>query len=304
MPKVIVTGATGYIGSHVVRYLLSQGWEVGIIAQPKFGYGNIIDIKDKLDIFEYMGDINSLMEYFKNANADVVMHLAAAVITNYVPEQIPTLIRSNIEFGTQVLEAMRSSKTRLFITTGSNWQNYNSATYNPVDLYAATKEAFEKIIQLYVDAYDFRSVTLRLFDVYGEDDKRPKLWTLLRNIAENGECLDISRGEQLIDMVHVTDIAKAYEAAYWLLAKNSDLKSHIYGVGTGKFLPLKDIIIRFQQLLKKDINLNWGGRPYKTREVMIPYMGYEPLPNWEASISLEEGLARLANASHSCNIGE
>ena len=173
MPNCIITGATGYIGSHVLRHLLDKGWEVSIVAQSNFGYANIEDLIPQIDVFEYEGDISSLIDFFKRKNADVVMHLAAAVITNYKPEQIPTLIRSNIEFGTEILEAMRQSATRLFIGTGSYWQNYKSDSYSPVDLYAATKEAFEKILQYYVEAFGIRAITLRLFDIYGEDDRRP-----------------------------------------------------------------------------------------------------------------------------------
>ena len=125
----IITGATGYIGSHLVKYLLEQGWEVRIISQPEFGYANIEDVKDKIHIFEYDHDINSLINYFRSVNAEVVFHLAAAVITDYKPEQVSILIQSNIQFGTEILEAMKYSSTRLFVSTGSYWQNYNSDIY-------------------------------------------------------------------------------------------------------------------------------------------------------------------------------
>ena len=220
MPTVIITGATGYIGSHVAKHLISKGWKIVIISQPHFGYSNVEEIKTQIEIFEYDGNIESLINFFKIKKADVVMHLAAAVITNYQPVQIPMLIRSNIEFGTEILEAMRQSETRLFIGTGTYWQNYNSESYNPVDLYAATKEAFEKILKYYVDAYGVRAITLRLFDVYGEDDKRPKLWNILRNIAGTDKSIDLSPGEQLLDLVYISDVARAYEQAYWLLQKD------------------------------------------------------------------------------------
>lgn len=293
MSKAIVTGATGYIGSHVVKHLLNQGWQVGIISQPEFGYGNVEEIKQCLEIFEYDGNIDKLINYFKKADADVVMHLAAAVITNYKPEQIPTLITSNICFGTQVLEAMRFSRTRLFIGTGSYWQNYNSDSYNPVDLYAATKEAFEKILQYYVDAFNIRAITLRLYDVYGEDDKRPKLWSLLRDIAGTDKTIDLSPGEQLLDLVHVTDVAKAYEAAYYCLIEKNSIHNEVYGVSTGDPKPLKEIVNLFQSIISKKMNLNWGARPYKSREVMSPFEGYKILPNWEADIDIMEGLTKF-----------
>src|ERR1035437_1160934 len=194
--KGVITGATGYIGSNLLRYLLTQDWEIYIIAQPEFGYSNIEDIKDKIQIVEYDKNVNTLIDFFKETNPDVVFHLAAAVISNYKPEQISILIESNILFGTQVLEAMRHSQTKLFINTGSYWQNYNSDEYNPVDLYAATKESFEKIIQYYVDAHNFRCITLRLFDCYEKNEKISKLLNLLCQIAQDGTTLDVSHGEQ------------------------------------------------------------------------------------------------------------
>lgn len=293
MPKAVVTGATGYIGSHVVRHLLNQGWEIGVIAQPEFGYGNVEDIKQRLDIFEFDGNINNLIDFIIKANADVVMHLAAAVITDYKPNQVSTLISSNIGFGTQVLEAMKFSRTRLFIGTGSYWQNYNSESYNPVDLYAATKEAFEKILQYYVDAYGFRAITLRLFDVYGEDDCRPKLWTLLRDIAGTERYIDLSPGAQMIDLIHISDVARAYEIAYELLVKSPSLSNEIYGVNTGSPKTLKDTVAIFQSTLGKRINIHWGGKPYKQREVMVPPTSYVTLPTWKPMVDLVTGFGKF-----------
>lgn len=293
MPSCIITGATGYIGSHVAKHLLSKGWNVSIIAQAEFGYSNIGDVKSQLDVFEYDGDINKLIDFFKKKNVDVVMHLAAAVITNYTPEQIPTLIRSNVEFGTEVLEAMKQSSTRLFIGTGSYWQNYNSDTYNPVDLYAATKEAFEKILQYYVDAYDFRAIILRLFDVYGEDDKRPKLWTLLRDIAGTEKTLDLSPGGQLLDLVHIDDVVRAYEHAYDLLIHYPKIRNEVYGVFSGNQVPLTEAVNLFKEILQKPIEVRFGARPYKRREVMHPCRTYQRLKGWVPEIDMAHGFSRF-----------
>lgn len=289
----VITGATGYIGSHVLKYLLSQDWEIHIIAQSEFGYSNIEDVKDYIHIYEYGCGLSSMIKYFQEINADVVFHLAAAVITNYKPEQITTLIQSNIQFGTEVLEAMKFSSTRLFIGTGSYWQNYNSDSYNPVDLYAATKEAFEKILQYYVDAHDFRAITLRLFDVYGEDDKRPKLLNLLKEIAGTERSIDVSPGEQYLDMVHISDVCSAYYKAYELLNSERLIKNEIYGIYTGERMCLKEIVKLFSNVLKQNLNVNFGKRAYKNREVMEPMKHYKCLPQWVPAISLREGLERF-----------
>lgn len=292
--KCIITGATGYIGSHLLKYLLSQGWDCHIIADPRFGYDNIKDVLSKVDVFEYAGDVNSLCAYFKKVEADVVFHLAAAVITNYKPEQVPVLIQSNIQFGAEVLEAMKGSVTRVFVGTGSYWQNYNSENYNPVDLYAATKEAFEQIIQYYVDAYQYKAATLKLFDVYGEDDTRPKIWNILRGIAGTDRSLDVSPGEQMLDLVHVSDVCTAYECAFKYLIKKTASCRENFGVYTGERYSLKEAIHIYEEYLNKRLNVIFGGKKYKEREVMNPISCLPRIPSWYPKISPKAGLKRLA----------
>jgi CDP-3, 6-dideoxy-D-glycero-L-glycero-4-hexulose-4-reductase len=291
--KCIITGATGYIGSHVLKYMLSKGWEVHIIADPKFGYDNIKDSIGKIDIFEYDGDILSLCDYFQKTQADVVYHLAAAVITNYKPEQVPILIQSNIQFGTEILEAMKQSNTKLIVSTGSYWQNYNSDDYNPVDLYAATKEAFEKIIKYYTEAEGIRAITLRLYDVYGTNDLRPKLWNTIKKIAGTDEVLNLSPGEQRLDMIFISDVCTAYEKAFSLLIENKNVKNETYGVYSGNRMSLKEIVELYRTLLDKPVNIVYGGKPYKTREVMEPTSRLLVLPGWLPAVSIEEGLVKI-----------
>lgn len=293
MKTCIITGATGYIGSHVLKYLLQKGWNIHIITRSESSYANVTDVLSRIHVFEYDGNIHNLITYFQQANADVVFHLAAAVITNHRPEQVTTLVQSNIQFYTEVLEAMCHCTTRLFVGTGTYWQNYNSITYNPVDLYAATKEASEKILQYYVDARNFRAITLRLFDVYGEDDKRPKLWNLLRDIAGTDKSIDVSPGEQYLDLVHISDVCTAYEAAFNLLISDSSIKNEIYGVSTEELHTLKEIISLFQSVSGKNIHVNFGKRAYKEREVMKPMREYKILPNWKANKQIVDMLNKV-----------
>lgn len=292
--KCIITGATGYIGSHVLKYLLDEGWDVHVVADPKFGYDNIKEVISQIDVFNYSGDINSLCSYFKEVQADVVFHLAAAVITNYKPEQVPVLIQSNVQFGTEILEAMKTSNTRLFVGTGSYWQNYNSEGYNPVDLYAATKEAFEQIIQYYVDAYGYKAATLKLFDVYGEDDKRPKIWNILKEIAGTEKSLDVSPGEQILDLVHVTDVSTAYQCAFEYLETVEHPCREVFGVFTGERMTLKEAILAFERYSAKTIRVNFGGKNYKDREVMNPISNLKKVPGWSPKIRPMNGLEKMA----------
>lgn len=292
--KCIITGATGYIGSHVLKYLLDKDWDIHVVADPKFGYANIEDVLPRIDVFEYNGGISSLCEYFTTVNPDVVFHLAAAVITNYAPEQVPVLIQSNVQFGTEILEAMKASGTKLFVGTGSYWQNYNDEAYNPVDLYAATKEAFEKILRYYTETEGIRAIMLRLFDVYGTGDKRPKLWNIIKQKAGSGEELKLSAGEQLLDMVFISDVCTAYEQAYHLLCSDSNIVNNVYGVYTNRRKTLREIVEIYRRMLDGPVIINYGGKPYKKREVMNPTDKLEILPGWQPQIPLELGLKKMA----------
>lgn len=291
--KCIVTGATGYIGSHVVKHFLSHGWSVSVVMRPTSDTKWIKDVINEIHLFRFDGDVVKLYNFFKDSQAEFVIHLAAAVIGAPSISQISSVIRSNIEFGTQILASMKEAGIRKFINTGTYWQNYRSSEYDPVDLYAATKEAFEKILKFYVEAYGFRTITLRLFDVYGEDDSRPKLWNLIRDHAITGQPLDLSGGEQNIDLVHVSDVCRAYESACNLLQDDHDVADEVYGVSSGVRKPLKEVVALYLKKLNIDPTLNWGGRPYRSREVMCP-AEYKILPGWKPEIDLETGFDMMA----------
>jgi CDP-3, 6-dideoxy-D-glycero-L-glycero-4-hexulose-4-reductase len=278
-----ITGGTGYVGSHLASYLVNKGWNVCLIVRKNSNLSNIEEIKDRVNLITY-SNIDELISLFDYYQPEVVFHIAAAVITRDEKEHIAQLVQSNVQFGTEILEAMKNSSCRLLVNTGTNWQNYNSDTYNPVDLYSATKEAFEKIIKLYTDAFGIRAVTLRLFDVFGEDDKRPKLWNLLKDIAGTDKSISVSPGEQLIDIVHISDVCAAYEAAYNYLKTNADVTNEVFSVQNDERFTLKQLIGLLQDSIGKEIQVNFGGKPYKAREVMLPMEHYSSLPNWKANI--------------------
>lgn len=294
MKKALVTGGTGFIGSNLCRRLLKDGWKIFLITKKEFGYDNIIDIKEKLEIYEYEDNFFELMEYIKRTEADVVFHLASTIITEHKAQDIHKILQGNITFGTEILEAMKYSKTKLFINTGTYWQHYNNEEYNPVDLYAATKQAFQDIIKYYTEAENIRCITLKLFDTYGEKDKRPKLINLLNKFADKGIELNMSPGEQILDLVHVEDIVEAYIVAYENLNKDLFLRDEKYVVATEERYQLKEVIQLFEEISNKKLNINWGGREYRKREVMIPWNDYKVLPNWKRKINLKEGLLKYA----------
>ena len=268
--KILITGATGFVGSSLCKKLLEKNFEVFILVRESSEFNYLKDIIDKLNIIIWNENIDELIENLKKIEIKVVFHLASFVRTEHKKDDVENLINSNIMYGTKLLEVMKYSKIKLFINTGTYWQHYNSEEYNPVDLYAATKEAFENIIRYYVEAEGIRCITLKLFDTYGENDKRPKLINLLNKFADEGKELDMSLGEQKLDLVHIDVVTDTFIKAYELLKSNEKIKNEVYGVSSGKQISLKEIVENFEKETGKKLKINWGARPYRKREVMEP----------------------------------
>ena len=292
MNNYIITGATGFIGSNLVRVLLKNNSKITIITRKNSDYSKILDIKDKLNIYEYNGDIIELVNLFNLINPDLVIHLASSFILNHRLDEIDKLIDSNIGFGTQILEAMKLSNCKKIINTSSYYQHYNNEIYNPVNLYAATKQAFEDIIYYYSSEYNIKSITLELFDTYGENDSRPKILNLLNNYANSKKALDMSLGEQILDITYIDDIVSAYLKTIQLISIKEDNIPDKYSLISENRIKLKDLVRLYEQVTNKKINVNLGAKPYRNRQIMNPWDKGKHLPQWQARISISEGIKK------------
>ena len=290
MINAVVTGASGFLGSNLVKYLLKKEISVSIILRKESSTENLEDVLSDVNVFIYNNDVEELIKFFKEIKPREVFHLASNFIAEHSTSQINSLVESNILFGLHILEAMKVSGIKRMINTGTSWQHYNSDEYNPVCLYAATKEAFEKLIEYYVSAEGFKVITLKLYDTYGENDKRPKLINLLNKFADDNIELNMSLGEQLLNLVHVSDVCEAFFISSSLL-ENSN-KHVSYSLPSLKSYRLKDLVSLFEKVTGKEIKVNWGGKDYRKREVMSLWGGGEKLPNWSPKVTLEEGLKR------------
>ena len=293
--KVIVTGASGFVGSNLVKYLLHKEFQISVIVREDSDLSNLEDIINEIQVFRYDNNLENLIRFFNNSKIDSVFHLASNFIAEHEFNQIDSLIKSNITFGLHLLEAMKETGVKNLINTGTSWQHFNNEEYNPVCLYAATKQAFESLIEYYVQAEDFKVVTLKLFDTYGETDTRPKLINLLNKFADEEKVLKMSPGEQILNLVHVNDVCKAFNSAHELLTKENKACHLKFAVANEKSYNLREVIEIFESVTNKKINIIWGGKPYRKREVMKLWNKKENLPNWKPIIPLEEGFKLLSN---------
>lgn len=288
----LVTGATGFVGSRLVKRLVHDGWDVHILTRAG---SNLTELPEFKLVTNHVhdGSTESMVNCVVSAKPDVVFHLASLFLSQHVSKDVDALIQSNVLFGAQLLEAMKASECSRLVNTGTSWQHYSNEDYNPVCLYAATKQAFESIQEYYVQACGLNVITLKLFDTYGPGDLRPKLFHLLNKAAATGEPLNMSAGEQLIDLVHIDDVTDAFLMAAQRLINGNVTVPEIYAVSSGQALPLKELVNLYGEVSRLNINVNWGARPYRYREVMVPWDRGVSLPGWKPKILLSEGMKTL-----------
>jgi nucleoside-diphosphate-sugar epimerase len=294
----LITGATGFVGSHLTLRLVEDGWDVHVIVRPGSDLSQIKKILNQITVHEHDGSSDNMLSIMQAASPDIVFHLASLSLSNHQPKDIGPLIASNILFGTQLAEAMVNSDVSRLVNTGTFWQHYQNEDYNPVNLYAATKQAFEDILRYYTETTDLKAISLNLFDTYGPDDPRPKLFHLLNKAAETGEPLDMSPGAQLIDLVHIDDVTEAYIIAAQHLLDGKVSLHERYAVSSGHLMPLNELVQLYTEVTNQAVAVNWSARQYRNREVMVPWNRGQAIEGWSPKVKLEDGLRRVAK--HAC----
>lgn len=287
--KALITGANGYIGSNFVSYLVKNGWYVDIVVRANSRLNSLNKCLEKVKVHVYDGTSDSLIKIVGEAKPNNVYHFASLFLVEHTDRDIKEIIESNIIFGAQLVEAMVRNNVKNLINTGTSWQYYKGNN-NPVNLYAATKQAFESILSYYVDAHELKVITLYLFDTYGPNDSRSKLIPMLWNALEAKTTLSMSPGEQMIDLVHIDDVIKAFYIAGNMINEQEIGHNH-YGVGTGKPIKIMDLVNLFQDVVKVKLDVTFGGRQYRMREVMMPWEDYQRIPGWHPQVELSDGLA-------------
>lgn len=290
--KALISGATGYIGSKLCEQLLSNGWQVTAIVRsdgrvlPAAWAGQVTELA-------YDGGTQSLIDGVATAQPDVVFHLASLFIAEHRTDQVTDLINSNVLFGTQLIEACARAGVKQFINTGTSWQHYRSDAYDPVCLYAATKQALEDILDFYSDAFLMKVITLKLFDTYGPGDPRSKIVNLLLRAARSGELLGMSPGEQALDLVHIDDVTLAFVRCAEHSASQAPGSHERYAVSSGHSLSLRELAALIADIGGSPLNISFGDRPYRQREVMKPSGPANPPPGWTPQVSLQAGLKAI-----------
>ena len=288
--RVLISGASGYIGRHVAATFAARGADVHALVRHSSRVEPLLKLVPGIHVHrcdESLGDVPAVVQA---SRPELIVHLAARMSAGPGADELTSLVRSNILLGAQLLEALHHSGGGGFINTGTFWQHAGGREYSPVNLYAATKQAFEAILQHYCEARRIRAMTLVLYDVYGPADPRGRLISQLHDALRTGVRLALSPGRQQLELVHVADVAAAYVRAAELLRRGARVGDcRRFGVTSHAPRTLRDVVGTYAQVAGRRPAVQWGGRPYREREVMKPRR-FRRLPGWAPALPLEEGL--------------
>lgn len=269
--RALITGASGFIGSHLVTHLRKKGWEIETLGRS--------DTPDSVE--------RKMREF----QPQVVFHLATFFVGEHKSSDIPALIQSNLQFSTQIVDCMVRNGVKTLVNTGTLWQYYQGHRDEPATLYAATKSAFESILKFYVSAHGLKVMNLMLSDSFGPGDTRPKLLPKLLSLAGTKEEILLSPGEQILEWTFVSDLVRAFEIAGERLVSGKETQTFThYTVTSGEALSLKDSVRVCEEVVGEKIPVKFGARPYRAREVMKPEKLDPALPGWTAEVSFREGV--------------
>lgn len=310
--KILVTGGAGFIGFHLCRELLEQGFSVEVVDNLN-EYYDVQLKKDRLSIlkkydnfaFEHLdiSDKNNLENYFSSVKPQIVVNLAAQAGVRYSIDYPDTYIQSNIIGFYNILECCRHYPVDhlLFASSSSVYgankkvpYSVNDRTDYPVSLYAATKKSNELLAYAYSKLYGISSTGLRFFTVYGPYGRPDMAYFSFTKKILLGEPIKLfNYGKMYRDFTYVDDVIEAI--CKMLLVSppkdENDVKFKIYNIGNHHPERLVDFVSMLEACIGKKAEIEL--LPMQKGDVYQTFAEVEELIkdfNFRPSTSLKDGL--------------
>jgi UDP-glucuronate 4-epimerase len=306
--KLLITGAAGFIGYHLCRSMLKEGYEIlGIdnlndYYDKKLKSGRLDILKkhknfrfEKIDISERQKLTNSFIKFKPNK----VVNLAAQAGVRYSLENPYIYIDSNISGFLNLIELSRQYDVEGFIYAssssvyGANKKtpfSIDDRTDNPVSLYAATKKSNELIANSYFNLYGLRNTGLRFFTVYGPWGRPDMAYYIFTKKIFLGKTIDVyNNGKMERDFTYIDDIIEGTKNA---IKKNYE--NNIFNLGNYNKVKLMDLIDTIEQEIGKKAKINnMSMQLGDVKETYADISESIKRLNYKPKISIEEGLPKF-----------
>ncbi len=299
---ILVTGAAGFIGSYVVRRLVSEGFKVTALVKATSDLWRIKDISDKIDFCEAnILNFNELKEQLEKIKPQGVFHLAASNIRSGVTAPDEEVININLIGTRNLMQAMEGVDYEFFINMGS-FLEYGpkpqavkeTELCAPTELYSVTKLAATLYGQALAKSKGRPIITFRLFTPYGPAIQPGRLVYELVNRALKNEEISLTKPKVSRDFIYVEDLVD-------LLLESADkareYKGEIFNAGSGQGTTLEELADRVLKNTNSSSKINWGSFSVQAYDAELWQADMSKTFthfNWRPAHSLEKGLAETA----------
>jgi len=295
--KILITGATGYIGSKLVLNFLDKFKDSSIailirnqekchkLFKNSVNEIEIINIHD----LDYKDKINDF-------SPEIVIHLASYLTSKNDEEAIKNILNSNIKFGVHLLDALKNSNVKYFLNVGTFAEYfYSDGNLDSAYLYSASKTAFRSFLQYYQSISDFKWINIIPYTIYGGLHNHKKVIDLIIDSLEAENSISMTSGEQKLDFINIRDVLKFFDN---LLDNINNIDSNFieFHLGTGTGTKIKELAGKIETIYGKKANIDWGTKSYREKDIMhaiAPIQKAKDLLGWEPTINLDEGIKQI-----------
>lgn len=287
--RVLLTGVTGYLGSHLATELLNEGHEIIALKRKSSPLNRIEAVLPRLVLYNV--EETNLAELFASfGKFDAVIHTATCYGRS--GENISQITEANLLFPLKLLEAAVFGNVDVFINTDTALDKH----LNP---YALTKAQFSEWGKYFARQEKTRFINLRLEHFYGAGDDSSKFTThVINSCLANVPELNLTLGEQRRDFIYINDVISAY---LLLLNKRNVLADWFieFDVGSGVALTIRQFVETVHGLTASTTRLNFGALPYRVGEAVLSQANIGALQalGWHCSHDLVQGLRMIIKGS-------
>ena len=286
MKTILVTGATGFLGSHITRALHAAGHRVVIIKRATSRLDRIEDIAQDLAMFNIDDDPEVVFKAMDKI--DAIVHTA----TSYgrQGETVSQIFEANTAFPLRLLDVAIRFKTETFINTDTILNKY-------LNNYSLTKRHFMEWGRYLADNGKLAFINIRLEHMYGPGDDSSKFTThVIRSCMQNIPELKLTPGKQRRDFIYIDDVVAGYMRLLQIV-EGAPPEFSQYDLGTGEAVTIRHFVETVHRLTGSTTTLDFGGLPYRKNEIMCSEADVAPLRNlgWCCKTSLEDGILKTIN---------
>jgi len=284
MKTILLTGATGFLGSHLAHRFVARGHRVLVLKRPSSNLNRLASILPNLSLYDIQG--SDLSAPFKeHGKIDAVIHTATCYGRN--GETASEIFATNTAFPLRLLETASAFNTDTFFNT-------DTILYKYLNSYSLSKKHFLEWGKSFTDGQKTRFLNIRLEQIYGPGDNPSKFTThVIRSCIENVPELKLTSGEQERDFIYIDDVISAYEV---LLGETENTAESFleYDLGSGMAVPIREFAEAVHRIAESTTRLNFGALPYRDNEIMHSEANIESLAllGWRCQTTLADGIGK------------